>query len=109
MSRKKHTDKELIAEISKLSAEETLTITEWPKITKGSHLTITEHENGKIDMTWDWEQLNKDIKNAIQQYEQRQSSDTVVELEIAGKKGSKTGTSKRKASSAKKGKKDEVV
>ena len=66
MARKKKTVKTGIDEVAQLVAEEILTDTDtWPKIIQGSHLTITEHENGKVDMTWDWDQLNKDINNAI--------------------------------------------
>lgn len=100
MARKKRTNEELVAEITKLSAEETLTLTEWPKTTQGSHLTITEHKNGQIDMTWNWEQLNKDINNAIREYEHSQSSKVVV-----SEQSQKTGTKANR----KKGSKNELV
>ena len=101
MARKKKTDKDVIDEVSKLTAEITLTDTEnWPKITKGSHITITEHQNGRVEMTWDWEQLNKDINNAIREYEHSQSSKVVV-----GEQSQKTGTK----ASRKKGSKNELV
>ena len=104
MARKKKTVKTGIDEVAQLVAEETLTDTDtWPKIIQGSHLTITEHENGKVDMTWDWDQLNKDINNAINK-EQPTSIGGVTNQESP-----KTGGSKRKISSTKKGKKDEVV
>lgn len=77
--------------------------TVWPIVTKGSHLTITEHENGKVDMTWDWDQLNKDINNAINK-EQPTSINGVT-----SKKSTKTGTRKPNVGTTRKGKKDEVV
>jgi hypothetical protein len=38
---------------------------EYPIITKGSHLTVIKHENGKTDLVWDDEQLLKDVEEAI--------------------------------------------
>jgi len=37
----------------------------WPKVTKGSHLTVTEYEDGKVDMVWDDDALARDVRNAI--------------------------------------------
>lgn len=59
----------------------------WPKITKGNHSTIIEYENGNFEIDWNWEQLNKDINNAIRVYEQR--TDKAV-----GEQGKKTSTKK---------------
>lgn len=41
----------------------------FPKITKGSHLTVTEYEDGKTVLEWDHEQLQKDVEQAIASYE----------------------------------------
>ena len=72
----------------------------WPKITEGTHSVLTEHEDGRVEMSWDWGQLNKEINDAIREYDIRQSSQTVV-----GEPGKKTGTK----TNAKKGKKNELV
>jgi len=98
MARKKKSEQEIIVEVSKLRAEETLTATDWPIVTKGSHLTITEHGNGRIDMTWDWDQLNKEINDAILQHS-KSSKDTV----------SKTSNKTSTKSNGRKGKKNELV
>ncbi len=37
----------------------------WPKITKGSHLTVITHENGKTELEWDDEALARDVREAI--------------------------------------------
>ena len=37
----------------------------WPKVTKGSHLTVTEHEDGRTELEWDDEQLLKEVREAI--------------------------------------------
>lgn len=39
--------------------------TGWPKITKGSHLTVTTHEDGRTELEWDHDQLLKDVTDAI--------------------------------------------
>ena len=49
------------------------TIDSWPKITQGSHLTVTEHEDGSVDMVWDDEALARDVRNAIASLEQLKS------------------------------------
>ena len=36
----------------------------FPKITKGSHLTITEYKDGTVDMKWDWDKLTEEINQA---------------------------------------------
>lgn len=41
----------------------------WPKVTVGSHLTVTTHEDGRTELTWDDEALLRDVQDAIQAYE----------------------------------------
>ena len=41
------------------------TTSEWPKVTVGTHLTVTTYENGKTELKWDDEQLRKEIREAI--------------------------------------------
>lgn len=41
------------------------TIETWPKVTVGSHSTRTEYEDGRVDFTWDWEALQRDVREAI--------------------------------------------
>lgn len=42
----------------------------WPKVTQGSHLTVTENEDGSVDMAWDDEALARDVRNAIASLDQ---------------------------------------
>jgi hypothetical protein len=56
----------------------------WPKVTKGSHLTVTTYENGKTELEWDDVQLAKDVHIAINEYEK-----TLVSNEIPIKKSRK--------------------
>jgi len=51
-------------------AKQTKKTTEtWPKVTVGSHLTVTTYENGKTELKWDDEALARDIRNALAEYE----------------------------------------
>jgi hypothetical protein len=42
---------------------------EWPKINKGSHLTVKTFEDGQTELIWDDEALLKDVQNALTEYE----------------------------------------
>lgn len=72
----------------------------WPKITHGSHSTIIEHQNGKVEMTWDWDKLKKDVDDAIREYEHSRSGKDAI---------SEISTKTRSKSNGKKGKKNEMV
>lgn len=90
-TRKKKTEKEIINEISTLVAEVTLQDTEtvWPKIVKGSHLTVYTFEDGSTKLEWDDEALTRDVREAISQYESQLN--TVVKItEEKVKKSRKT-------------------
>jgi hypothetical protein len=41
----------------------------WPKVEKGSHLTVTTYENGRTELEWDDEALARDVREAIQSHE----------------------------------------
>ena len=41
----------------------------WPKVEKGSHLTVYTFEDGSTKLEWDDEALSRDVKNAILKYE----------------------------------------
>jgi hypothetical protein len=47
------------------------TTSEWPKVTVGTHLTVTTYENGKTELKWDDDQLRKEIREAIASVEQK--------------------------------------
>lgn len=49
----------------KKSAEDKLSNETWPKITKGSHLTVIEHEDGRRELQWDDDALLRDVQAAI--------------------------------------------
>lgn len=44
-------------------------VTEWPKVTIGSHSVRTEYEDGRVDFVTDWEALKRDVREAILKYE----------------------------------------
>ena len=37
----------------------------WPKVVKGSHLTVTTHEDGRTELVWDDEALEREVREAI--------------------------------------------
>ena len=37
----------------------------WPKVTVGSHLTVTEYEDGRTELVWDHDALQRDCEEAI--------------------------------------------
>jgi hypothetical protein len=45
----------------------------WPKVTVGSHLTVTTYENGKTELKWDDEALARDVREALENYENPQT------------------------------------
>ena len=76
----------------KKSIKETTNST-WPKVIQGSHSTITEYEDGSVDMTWDWDKLNKDINNAISQWIESQNINSKLSAQTR-KSNSKSKTKK---------------
>ena len=73
MDKKK--EKKLIKEISKIVAEVTMAdevstkkstkVQVWPKVNKGTHLTVTTFEDGSTKLEWDDEALLSEVRNAI--------------------------------------------
>ena len=43
----------------------------WPKITRGSHLTVNTFEDGQTELEWNDEALLNDVRDAILSVEQR--------------------------------------
>lgn len=41
----------------------------WPKVEKGSHLTVITHQNGRTELEWDDDALTRDVREAILAYE----------------------------------------
>lgn len=39
--------------------------TTFPKVVKGSHLTVTTFEDGSTKLEWDWDALVEDVNEAI--------------------------------------------
>ena len=44
----------------------------WPKVTVGSHLTVTTFEDGRTELKWDDEALARDVREAIAGFESQQ-------------------------------------
>jgi hypothetical protein len=67
----------------KNSKTENVSNDSWPKITQGSHLTVTEHENGRRELQWDDEALMRDVRAAILKVE------SAVPVDVENKKSTK--------------------
>jgi len=52
--------------------------TTWPKVVKGSHLTVTTFEDGKVKLEWDDEQLLKDVREAIASVEAKPKASAIT-------------------------------
>jgi hypothetical protein len=37
----------------------------YPKVTKGTHLTVTEYEDGNTELVWDHDALQRECEEAI--------------------------------------------
>ena len=59
----------------KSQVEETVIL---PQIVRGSHLTITYHADGRVDMEWDWDQLNREINEAIETWYSKSTTEIGV-------------------------------
>ena len=46
----------------------------WPKVTVGTHLTVTEYEDGRTELVWDDEQLLKEVREAIKSVKKTKSA-----------------------------------
>ena len=46
-------------------AADVVTKSKWPKVVKGTHLTVKTFEDGHTELVWDDEQLLKEVREAI--------------------------------------------
>lgn len=52
--------------------------TSWPKITVGTHLTVTQFEDGRTVLAWDDEQLLKEVREAIASVEGKPKASAIT-------------------------------
>ena len=59
-----------------------------PSVVKGTHLTVTTHEDGKTTLEWDDEQLLKEVREAIASVEtpKKVAKKTTAKKTVAKKK-----------------------
>lgn len=62
---------------------------DYPYVTIGTHLTVTEYEDGRTELTWDDEALLQEVRNALLKAES-----TLPTGETNGKQTRKTRKSK---------------
>lgn len=53
----------------KKKIEEEKTKEVWPKVIRGSHSTRTEYEDGRVEFVTHWDELARDVRNALTEYE----------------------------------------
>jgi len=41
----------------------------WPKVVQGTHLTVKTFEDGKTELTWDWDALVNEVRTATENAE----------------------------------------
>ena len=41
----------------------------WPKVVPGTHLTVKTFEDGKTELTWDWDALVNEVRIATENAE----------------------------------------
>ena len=46
-----------------------------PKVVKGSHLTVTTYPDGRTELEWDDEALMRDVVNAIESVDNKQTEE----------------------------------
>lgn len=46
----------------------------WPHVVRGNHLTVTTHEDGRVELEWDDDALELEISTAIAVYNAKQKS-----------------------------------
>lgn len=54
----------------------------WPKVEKGSHLTVTTYEDGRTELEWDDDALMRDVQDAIRAHE---ATELVGAIALGGK------------------------
>ena len=46
----------------------------WPRIVQGTHLTVTTHQDGRVELVWDDEALLQEVRTAIAVHTAKQKS-----------------------------------
>lgn len=46
----------------------------WPKVVRGTHLTVTTHKDGRVELEWDDEALLREIRTALAVHSTKQKS-----------------------------------
>lgn len=58
----------------------------WPKVTVGSHLTVTTYEDGRTELKWDDEALMRDVQEAIAKVTPKELKPAVKAKAVVAKK-----------------------
>jgi hypothetical protein len=61
--------------MAKKKAKEIEVVSTEPKVVKGSHLTVTTYPDGRTELEWDDVALYRDVVNAINSVDNRQTDE----------------------------------
>ena len=68
--------KDQLIESSDLAEMQTAKKGKWPRVDKGSHLTVKTFEDGRTELIWDDEALARDVREAIASVEGQEPKKT---------------------------------
>jgi len=57
----------------------------WPRVVRGSHLTVTTHQDGSVELAWDDEALLQEVRTAIAVHTAKQKSNHLEKYGIKTK------------------------
>ena len=57
----------------------------WPRVVRGSHLTVTSHQDGSTELVWDDEALLQEVRTAIAVHTAKQKSNHLEKYGIKAK------------------------
>jgi len=85
MVTRKKKEEPVVEKVAKPAVKKPKAVKEsWPKVTVGSHLTVTRYENGQTELKWDDEALRREIREvcapketvAVKPKRQKKTSDS---------------------------------
>jgi hypothetical protein len=57
----------------------------WPRVVRGSHLTVTTYEDGRVELLWDDEALLQEVRTAIAVHTAKQKSNHLEKYGVKAK------------------------
>ena len=86
VAKKKAKVTEPVIEVTKPKKVKVAKTESYPKVVKGTHLTVTTYEDGSTELEWDDDQLLKEIRAACASVETKKKPNVKVKTETTKKK-----------------------